>query len=355
MAMRFALRVPAVGPAASVDRLIETTLEAEALGYDAIMITDHIHKSFEKHRASPPASGRVEDPSNTEEPVLFEAVSTTAFLAGMTQRMELGIGVMPLLLRDPAVLAKQLATLDALSRGRLIFGVGVSNVTDKPEFAALGRPFLAYAERYAMLGEQVEAMRRIWADSPATFHGRYVGFDDLIVYPKPARRIPIWIGCGSLSKGPDHPAVRFTLDHADGWLFPFLADPAEIAVMISDFRRTADEAGRDLTGFDYCVQRRIALGATEAEAHETIDWVVAEQKDMWQWAGYMHAQGQAGYTANLANVSLGTPDDMCTMVEGYAAAGATMIELVPAFATYDQLLRQVRLFGSEVLPRFQVA
>ena len=128
--MRFAIRIPAVGPAASVDRLIETTREAEALGYDAVMVTDHIHKSYEKHRSSPPASGWFKDPSNTDEPVLFEAVSTTAFLAGMTRRMELGIGVMPLLLRDPAVLAKQLATLDALSRGRLIFGVGVSNVTD---------------------------------------------------------------------------------------------------------------------------------------------------------------------------------------------------------------------------------
>jgi alkanesulfonate monooxygenase SsuD/methylene tetrahydromethanopterin reductase-like flavin-dependent oxidoreductase (luciferase family) len=351
--MRFAIRVPAVGPAASVDRLIETTVEAESLGYDALMVTDHIHKSFEKHRSSPPACGWFKDPSNTEDPVLYEAVSTTAFLAGMTNRLELGIGVMPLLLRDAAVLAKQLATLDVLARGRVIFGVGVSNVTDKPEYAALGRPFLPYAERYAMLAEQVQAMRDIWEKPSASFHGRYVQFDDLTVFPKPARRIPIWIGCGSLSKGADHPAVRFTLDHADGWLFPFLADPAEIGVMIADFRKTAAEVGRDLSGFDYCVQRRISLGETEAEAHANVDWVVEAQTDMWRWAGYMHSQGQAGYTANLANVSLGTPDDMCRMVEAYAAAGATMIEIVPAFATYDQLLRQVRLFGSEVLPHFR--
>jgi alkanesulfonate monooxygenase SsuD/methylene tetrahydromethanopterin reductase-like flavin-dependent oxidoreductase (luciferase family) len=351
--MRFAIRVPAVGPAASVDRLIETTREAEALGWDAVMVTDHIHKSFEKHRSSPPASGWFKDTSNTPDPVLFEAVTTLAFLGGMTSSIELGVGVMALPLRDPAVLAKELSTLDALSRGRVIVGVGVSNVTDRPEYEALGRPFLPYAERYAQIGEKVLAMRRIWEETPASFHGRYVDFDGLIVFPKPARRIPIWVGCGSLSKGPDHPAVRFTLDHADGWLFPFLADPGEIAVMISDFRRTAGEVGRDLSGFDYCVQRRISLGETEAEAHENVDWVVTEQTDMWRWAGYMQAQGEAGYTANLANVSLGTPDDMCRMVEGYADAGATMIEIVPAFATYDQLLRQVRLFGREVLPAFR--
>jgi alkanesulfonate monooxygenase SsuD/methylene tetrahydromethanopterin reductase-like flavin-dependent oxidoreductase (luciferase family) len=351
--MRFAVRIPGIGPAASVERLIETTLEAEALGYDAIMVTDHLHKSYEKHRSSPPASGWVKDPGNTADPVHFEAVSTLAFLGGMTQRIELGVGVMALPLREPVVLAKELSTLDALSRGRVVLGVGVSNVTDKPEYEALGRPFLPYAERYDQIGEHVSAMRRIWEDGRATFHGRFVNFDELIIFPKPARRIPVWIGCGSLSKGPDHPAVRFTLEHADGWLFPFLADPDQVAGMITDFRASADGAGRDLDGFEYCIQRRIALGATEAEAHEVVDWVAQEQTDMWKWAGYMHAQGTAAVSTNLANVSLGTPTDMRALVEHYAAAGATMMEIVPAFATYDQLLRQLRLFGTEVLPEFR--
>jgi alkanesulfonate monooxygenase SsuD/methylene tetrahydromethanopterin reductase-like flavin-dependent oxidoreductase (luciferase family) len=260
---------------------------------------------------------------------------------------------MALPLRDPVVLAKELSTLDALSRGRLIFGVGVSNVTDRPEYEVLGRPFLPYAERYAQISERVSAMRRIWEHTPATFHGQFVDFDELIVFPKPAHRIPVWIGCGSLSKGPDHPAVRFALDHADGWLFPFLADPEQVGVMISDFRQVAAQEGRNLAGFEYCIQRRISLGESEAEAHANVDWVVTEQADMWRWAGHMHAQREAGYQATLANVSLGTPDDMCRMVDGYSAAGATMIEIVPAFATYDQLLRQIRLFGKEVLPAYR--
>lgn len=350
--MRFAVRVPHIGPAASVDRLVEVTREAEALGFQAIMVTDHIHKSFEKHRSSPPASGWFRDPTNTEEPVHFDAVTTLAFLGGMTSRIQLGVGVMAMPLRDPVTLAKELSTLDALTRGRLLLGVGVCNVTDKPEFEALGRPFLPYGERYHQLSESIAAMREIWEHEKATFHGHHVDFQDLIVFPKPARRIPVWIGCGSLSKGADHPAVRFTLDHADGWLFPFLAAPDEVEGMIRDFRATAAAVGRDLAGFEYCIQRRIAIGETEAAAHEVVDWVAQEQADMWKWAGYMHAQGTAGTSANLANVSIGTPPEMRALVERYAASGATMMEIVPAFATYDQLLRQLRLFGREVLPAF---
>ena len=351
--MRFAVRIPGIGPAASVQRLTQITLEAEALGFDAIVLPDHIHKSFEKHRSSPPASGSLQDPSNTSDPVHYETVSTLSYLAGKTSRIQLLVGVMALPLRDARVLAKELATLDVLSGGRFILGVGVSNVTDKPEYEALGIPFRPYAERYAQIGEQVAAMRAIWESSSATFHGTYVDFQDLTIYPKPERRIPVWIGCGSLSKGPGHPAVDFTLAHADGWLFPFLADPDQVADLIRDFKAIAAAAGRDLAGFEYCIQRRISLGATEAEAHENIDWVLTEQTDMWKWAGYLHAQGEAGFQTAVANVSIGTPDQLVALIERYAASGATMMEVVPSFDTYDQLLRQLRLFGTEVLPAFR--
>lgn len=350
--MRFAFRVPGIGPAANVERLLETAQEAEELGFDAIVVTDHLHKSFEKHRSSPPASGWFKDPSNTELPVHFEAVTTLGFVGGRTRRIRLATGVMAMPLRDPVVLAKELSTLDALSGGRVVLGVGVCNVTDKPEFEALGKPFLPYAERYARMSESVAAMREIWGSERATFQGDHVSFKDLIVFPKPAGQIPVWIGCGSLSKGADHPAVRFTLDHVQGWLFPFLAAPDEVGGMIRDFQATAAAEGRDLAGFEYCIQRRIAIGETDAQAHEVVDWVAQEQTDMWKWAGYMHSQGTAAVANNLSNISIGTPDAMRALVEQYAAAGATEMEIVPAYATYDQLLRQLRLFGREVLPAF---
>jgi probable F420-dependent oxidoreductase len=349
----FALRIPGVGPASSAARLIETTQEAEGLGYDAVIMTDHIHKSFEKHKMSPPGAGWYKDPTNTLDPNHFEAVASLSFLAGMARTIDVGVGVMALPLRDPVVLAKELATLDALTGGRVILGVGVSNVTDKEEYAALGVPFLPYAERYALVGEYVAAMRTIWEQPTASFHGRYVDFEGVTVYPKPVRRIPIWVGCGSLSKGLEHPAVKFTLEHADGWLFPFLATAPEVEVMIRDFKRSGDEAGRDLTDFAWFMQRRVSIGATMEEARENVAWMATEQGEMWRYAGYMQAQGAQGTQSSMDKSTTGTPVEVRAMIQDYIDAGATGIELVFSYATYDVLLRQIRLFGNEVLPAFK--
>ena len=148
--VKFSIRIPVCSPVTRRDRMLEATREAEALGYDAVFVQDHIHKSFEKHRSSPPGCGSINEPGNTLEPVMFEMVTTLAYLAASTRTIELGVGVVPLPFREPIVLAKQLASLDALSDGRLIVGVGIANVTDKPEFKALGVPFLPYAERYEL-------------------------------------------------------------------------------------------------------------------------------------------------------------------------------------------------------------
>ena len=149
--IRFGARIPASGPVSSCKRVIESTLEAESLGYDSVWIMDHIHNSFPRHKQYPVGMGSYRDPDNTLEPHQFETVAVCSFLAGMTKQIEFGVGVMPLPLRDPIILAKELATMDALSGGRFIFGVGVSNVSDKEEYKAVGEPFLPYADRYAMM------------------------------------------------------------------------------------------------------------------------------------------------------------------------------------------------------------
>ena len=166
--------VPISGPVSNSERLIESTREAESLGYDAVFIVDHIHNSFERHKQYPVGMGSYQDAANTLDPHQFETVAAFSFLAGATKKIEFGVGVMPLPLREPIVLAKEIATMDALSGGRFIFGVGVSNVSDKEEYRAMGKPFSPYAERYEMIGEYVAAMRAIWERPTASFHGKYV-------------------------------------------------------------------------------------------------------------------------------------------------------------------------------------
>jgi alkanesulfonate monooxygenase SsuD/methylene tetrahydromethanopterin reductase-like flavin-dependent oxidoreductase (luciferase family) len=249
--VKFGARIPISGPVSNSKRLIESTREAEDLGYDAVFIVDHIHNSFERHKQYPVGMGSYRNTANTLDPQQFETVAAFSFLAGTTRKIEFGVGVMPLPLREPIVLAKELATMDALSGGRFIFGVGVSNVSDKEEYRAMGKPFSPYADRYEMIGEYIAAMRAIWENPKASFHGKYVGFDNLTIYPKPARRIPVWVGCYTLAGGKQRPAVKFALDHADGWMYGFLMTPGRVKSMIQDSARPLkklEETFQTLTG-----------------------------------------------------------------------------------------------------------
>jgi alkanesulfonate monooxygenase SsuD/methylene tetrahydromethanopterin reductase-like flavin-dependent oxidoreductase (luciferase family) len=360
--IRFGARIPASGPVCSSDRVIESTREAESLGYDSVWIMDHIHNSFDRHKQYPVGMGSYRHADNTLDPHQFETVAVCSFLAGVTKKIEFGVGVMPLPLRDPVILGKELATMDALSGGRFIFGVGVSNVSDKGEYKAVGVPFLPYADRYAMIGEYIAAMREIWQKPSASFHGKYVNFDDLVIYPKPARRIPVWVGCYTLAGGKERPAVKFALDHADGWIYGFLMTPQIIKSMIRDFTDTAREAGRDIANFDWCFQLRLSIGETMEEARKNVAWIAQDQPHMARYAGYMwkhedtwrNAKGaEEAPASSVETAVVGTPAQIRDKVKEFIDAGANYFDLWFMYPTYESLMRQMRLFAKEVLPAFR--
>jgi probable F420-dependent oxidoreductase len=357
--IRFGARIPISGPVSNSERLIESTREAERLGYDAVFIVDHIHNSFDRHKQYPVGMGSYQDAANTLDPHQFETVAAFSFLAGATKKIEFGVGVMPLPLREPIVLAKEIATMDALSGGRFIFGVGVSNVSDKEEYRAMGKPFSPYAERYEMIGEYIAAMRAIWERPTASFHGKYVRFDNLTIYPKPARRIPVWVGCYTLAGGKQRPAVKFALEHADGWMYGFLMTPGHVRSMIQDFERTASEAGRDLVNFDWCFQLRLSIGETEEEARKNVEWIAQEQPHMARYAGYMwkredtwrDAKGaEEAPKSNVETAVVGTPPMIRERIEEFIDAGANYFDLWFMYPRYEALIKQMRLFANEVLP-----
>lgn len=362
--VKFGARIPNSGPASSVKNLIQSTLESEELGYDLAFDLDHIHNSHDRHKHYPVGMGSYEEPENTLDPNHFETISLFSFLSGMTKKIEFGVGIMPVLLRNPIVLAKEIATLDSLSNGRFVFGVGVSNVSDRAEFKAVGKKFNKYVDRYEELGEYIGAMKEIWGKPSASFHGKYVNFDDLTIYPKPARapHPPIWVGCYTLAGAKDRPAVKFALQHADGWIYGFLMTPEIVKSMIIEFTQTAKEAKRDISKFDWCFQMRLSIGSTQDEAAQNCAWIPKLQTSMGRYAGYMwnvkedwrEAKGgvKEAPRSNVETAAVGAPSQIIKRVGEFVDAGATHFDLWFMYPNFESLMRQIRIFAKEVMPSF---
>ena len=207
--MRFGLRLPsfALGPDTADLATMATYLRrAEALGFHSAFLIDHL-------LTAPPAY-RV---------TWLEPITLLAALTGVTRTLRLGTLVLVLPFRAPVRLAKEWATIDVLSGGRTILGVGVG--WHEGEFEALGIP---RRERGARTNELLEALTALWSGQPATYHGRYYAFDDLLIEPQPVQRPhpPIWIGGGTQPSERIYaervdtvrPVLERIARFADGWV-----------------------------------------------------------------------------------------------------------------------------------------
>lgn len=191
--MRFGVILPNYGKPAAREALVEVARAAEELGYDSIWTTDHILL-----------------PRGHEEPFghIYETLITLAYLAGVTEKVRIGTSVLVLPLRNPIIVAKEAATLDLLSGGRLILGLGVGWL--EQEFAFLGSEF---KKRGSLCDEGIELMRALWSQDRPSFSGRHYKFFDSFFSPKPAQPggPPIWIG------GVSEAAMRRAARLGDSW------------------------------------------------------------------------------------------------------------------------------------------
>ncbi len=192
---------------AGAAELTTVAAAAERLGFSHISACDHI--------AIPSSC------TASAGAVWYDAAVTLAFLAGVTSRVRLLSHVMVLPYRHPLVVAKAFATLDHLSNGRVILGIGCGHL--KPEFRLLGVP---YEQRASLTDEYVGAIAAAWENAYASFQGSTVQFRDLCVAPRPQQRPrpPIWVGGNSRS------AVRRAALRAEGWI-PWMITPAGFAVL----------------------------------------------------------------------------------------------------------------------------
>jgi probable F420-dependent oxidoreductase len=205
---------------------------AEAAGFESLWTVEHtvVPEGYESPYPYS-ADGRMPGPEDSPIP---DPLVWLSFLAGVTTTIKLGTGILILPQRNPVVLAKETATLDALSEGRLLLGIGVGWLAE--EFDAIGIPF---TERGARTDDHVAAMRALWTGEAASFDGPFTTFERCFARPTPARgTIPIHVG------GHTDAAARRAGRLGDGF-FPASADPSDLARLIDVARTTAADAGRD--------------------------------------------------------------------------------------------------------------
>ena len=222
--MRFGLFGINIGPCASGLTATRVALAAEAAGFESVWTGEHV--VLPDPQVAP-------SPLPPQTPMLDPAV-TLAAVATATTRLRLGTGIIILPQRNPLVLAKELASVDVLSGGRLIFGLGIGYL--QPEFAALGVPF---EQKGARAMEYLEAILTLWTAPRPAYAGRFVAFDGIDAQPRPVQQPhpPIVIGGGTPA------AYRRAVSHGNGW-YGFSLDLTDTAACLSGLRRALDLGAR---------------------------------------------------------------------------------------------------------------
>ena len=281
----------------------------EALGLDSLWTGDHV--SFHNP--------------------LYESLTLLASYASITSRIRLGSGVYLLALRRPTVVAKITSTLDALSGGRLIFGVGVGGENPK-EFEACGVP---HRERGARVTEGIDVVRTLWRDTPATFKGRFTQFEEVSIDPKPVQRPgpPIWIG------GRSDAALARAGRQGDGWV-SYVVQPERYAQSLEKIRRAAAEAGRDLRGFVAAHLTFVTVGRDYESAERAWVRVLSSR----------YAQ-DFGPLARKYGV-IGTAAQCTEQLDRFVQAGCRYFVMNPIGDLADEAT-QIETIASEIIPRFQ--
>lgn len=266
-----------------------------------------------------------------DEPSL-EAWTTITYLAALFPQYRFGNLVLSQSYRNPALLAKMAASLQALTKGRVILGIGAGWQAD--EYLAYGYPYPSAGTRVAELGEAIDVMRAMWTQSPATFEGQYYQVRNAYCEPRPDPAIPILVG------GRRPKLMQVAAGKADYWSWdgPIERD----APLVEELRRTCAEAGRD-----WSTMGLHAAGEAYFPVH------AADFPDPGYPTGSMAsvtaAQDPLGFYAGEADWVLGpTPEDAIAGLQPLVDLGVTM------FSIYFHDRRSLDIFAREVVPAFGV-
>ncbi|MBL8674685.1 MAG: LLM class F420-dependent oxidoreductase [Rhodospirillales bacterium] len=240
-AMQIGFNAPTAGALYGVEDLTRIVVGGEGLGYDYATFSDHVVIPTDIH-ATYPYSATGEFPSGSRGG-RHEQLTEMAYVAGMTRKLRLVSSVMVVPHRPAVLTAKILSTIDVLSGGRLVLGIGAGWL--KEEFEAIQAP--DFEARGKVTDEYIAAFKELWTNDDPTFAGEHVKFDKIVFAPKPVQKPhpPIWVG------GESGPALRRTAKLGDAW-YPIGTNPANpldslkrFKTQVARLRKMTAEAGRD--------------------------------------------------------------------------------------------------------------
>ena len=306
--MKLGVFLPVSGRAAVPEVLTDAAQQAERLGFDSVWAAERMVNPWEMNTRYP---YKADDAwfVPPESPFL-ETLTALTFLAGVTSTIALGSAVIVLPYRHPLFTARVATSIDTLSKGRLILGVGIGWMAE--EFEALGVPF---KDRAGMSEEQLQIFDRLWSQDRPSFEGRFYQFEPVAVNPRPVQqpRFPIWIG------GESAAAQRRAALYADAWFSYFVRiTPADLAARFEQVRKLAVEGGRSPEAVKLCCVRPIDL----------TDEPVAQVDDTLR----------------------GTPAQLVEALKAYRDIGVEHMALQFMRGRWPERRAQIERFGLEVLP-----
>ena len=326
--VRFGIQVPAGREGIYIpsgfstpDQLISLFPLAEGLGFHSAWGNDHLNTPRG-------ARFRYDQPPN-----VYEILITLANAAARTEKIRLGVAALSLPLREPVALAKQLATLDVLSGGRVNLAAGIGHYRD--EFTNV-HPRIRKSHRGEMFEEALEALHLIFTRDPASHSGKHYAFEDIFLHPKPLQDpFPIYItGTGPRTPGR---VVRW----GTGWMLTAVGDQS-LRERVELVRRLAEEAGRDPGMLDMAHTIALRMDSTHEEALERFrDSVLMKVP---------RGLGERSYRFTKC---VGTPAEVAEQIWALNREGIEHV-IIQDFAVddFEEMREQVQFFGEEVLPLF---
>ena len=302
--MKFGIMLPHYRQVASTEAITRFAKEAEDMGYDSVWVTDQIIVP--------------NDDVDRFGPVFYESLTVLAFVAGITSTIRIGSSVIVLPYRNPIHVAKVASTIDSLSHGRLILGVGIGGV--ESEYRRIGA---SWEERGELSDEAIRIFKELWTSDQPSVQSKNYQFSEIQFYPKPVQKphLPLWIG------GNTRRALRRVVEFGDVW-HPSRTNLDLLAEMTPRLWKLAERAGRDPQEIGIAVRQPLKFSSDSAVS--TNEWPL-----------------------------LGTVKTVIDNVAGFSNAGVGYLVMDTFYGipelhgeTVDSILATMERFATEVIPQF---